>query len=65
MTPTFNCSFRCFYDGDEGAVRFTTHYQSLPLEDIPRWLEAYHFTHPACTSISCKVWFAEENRNEI
>ena len=54
---TYNISFRCFFNGDPS--RYSTHFQrDFPLKDIPRWLDAYRFTHPECTSISCKVWFA-------
>ena len=53
---TYNCSFRCYFDVD-GRQNWNTHYQALPLSDIPRWLEAYQFTHPFCTSISVKIWF--------
>lgn len=60
MTPTFNCSFRCYFDTENGK-QYNTHYQSLPLEDIPRWLESYHFTHPACTAISVKVWMSDQS----
>ncbi len=49
----FDCSFRCFFaDGDP-----CNHYQTLPLEDIGKWIECYKFTHPGCVSISVKIWF--------
>lgn len=55
---SYNVSFRCFFPSDDGA-RFTSHYQRLSLSDLPKWFEAYRFTHPTCLSISCKVWFTE------
>lgn len=58
MKPIFDVSFRCYYEkpGD-----YTTHYQSMPLAQIPKWIEAYQFTHPSVQSISVKVWFHEED----
>ena len=50
----YDVSFRCYYHEAENS---TTHYRMLPLEDIPRWIEAYRFTHPNVRSITCKVWF--------
>lgn len=57
-TEKYNVSFRCFFDND-GDPHFTTHYiPQFPVKDIPKWIAAYRFTHPNCTSVSCKVWFA-------
>lgn len=57
VNDKFNTSFRCFYSCD-GDVNTTTHYNpAFALSDIPRWLDAYKFTHPNCTSISVKVLF--------
>lgn len=54
----YNTSFRCFYNDGEG-VHATTHYvPGFPVAAIPRWIDAYKFTHPNCDAISCKVWFA-------
>lgn len=56
-TEKYNVSFRCFFYND-GDPHFTTHYiPQFPVKDIPKWLSAYRFTHPNCTSASCKVWF--------
>ena len=56
----YNVSFRCFYLDADGS-RCTTHYQpKFPLSDIPKWLDAYKFTHPNCTSVSVKVWFVND-----
>lgn len=54
----FLVSFRCFYeDGNR-----TNHRQELKLSEIQKWIEAYKFTHPACTAISCKIWFDEPDK---
>jgi hypothetical protein len=56
-TEKYNTSFRCYFDGD-GSPHYTTHYApQFQAADIPRWLDAYRFTHPNCTAVSCKVWF--------
>lgn len=47
-------SFRCYYGSPDES---TTHYRTMPLADIPKWIEAYRFTHPDVQSITCKVWF--------
>lgn len=52
----FNCSFFCYFPG--GNV--TRHTQWLFSEDIPTWIDCYKFTHPACESISVKIWFGED-----
>lgn len=58
----YTMSFRCFFPGV--TPNYATHYQQLPVCDIPRWIDAYKFTHPRCTSISCKVWFVEPPKKE-
>ena len=60
MNEEYNISFRCFF----GGMRYNSHYQRLSLADIPRWLDAYRFTHPNCVSISMKIWFTEPPSNE-
>lgn len=37
----------------------TDHYQVMPLKDIPKWIEAYRFTHPDVESITVKVWLTD------
>lgn len=59
MPEIYNVSFRCFFPGSD-ETRYSTHYQPLPLTDIPRWLDAYRFTHPNCISITAKVWFTDQ-----
>lgn len=56
MKPRIEISFRCYY----GPGDHTTHYQTLPLREIPKWVEAYRFMHPEVQSISVKIWFHEE-----
>jgi hypothetical protein len=57
MGDKYNVSFRCFFENEDG-MHYSQHYQpDFPIADIPRWIDAYHFTHPACISISAKVWF--------
>ena len=64
MNEKYNISFRCFFESEDG-VHFTTHYNpSFPIADIPRWIEAYKFTHNNCVSISVKVWFSEGNMEQ-
>lgn len=48
-------SYRCYYEDGEP----NNHHRDMLLADIPRWIEAYKFTHPNCTSISVKVWFTK------
>lgn len=57
MRKLYNVSFRCYY-GTPG--NHTTHRQTMTLGDIPRWLDAYLFTHPEVQSISVKVWMTDE-----
>lgn len=63
MDERHNMSFRCFFKN--AFPTYTTHYMpDFPVSDIPRWFDAYRFTHPNCTSISCKVWFVDGEGNE-
>ena len=51
----FNISIRCHYpNGNQ-----TEHRQDLKLSDIPKWIDAYKFTHPDCKSVSFKIWFSD------
>lgn len=60
----YTFSFRCYFPNDNG-VNFSTHYQQLALSDVPRWIEAYRFTHPTCISISVKVWFNSAEDSQV
>lgn len=53
----YSVSFHCFFPED-GACK---HFQTLPLFDIPTWIDCYKFTHPTCISISVKIWFSDED----
>lgn len=41
----FDVSIRCYYPD---CIEPTKHFQQLKLSDIPKWIEAYKFTHPKC-----------------
>ncbi len=45
--------FRCHYE----AGHYTEHRADIPLKDIKKWVEAYHFTHPEVKSMSIRIWF--------
>lgn len=49
---SFSVSFICHYNDNQ-----TKHRQEMLLKDIPKWIDAYKFTHPDCKSISLKIWF--------
>lgn len=51
----YELSFRCYYPDGEP----TTHRQSMKLSDIRKWIDAYKFTHPNCTSITVKIWLTD------
>lgn len=54
---TYMMSIRChFPNGD-----YTQHRQALTLTEVKRWIEAYEFTHPTCTSVSFKIWLKDED----
>ncbi len=53
----FRITFHCFFPDDTTPVRKT---QDLKLSEIPKWVEAYKFTHPNCEAVSIKVWFHDE-----
>ncbi len=53
MKRSYQISFRCYYP-ERGGV--TNHHQTMQLKDIPKWIEAYLFTHPAVQSITVKIW---------
>jgi len=54
---TYDLSFRCFFPGTDNICN---HRQIMPLKDIPKWIEAYRFTHPNVLSITVKIWFNDE-----
>lgn len=46
--------FRCYFPGNKD--NYTDHRAQIPVEEIPKWIEAYTYTHPACTMISVRVY---------
>ena len=50
-------SFRCYYPESS---HYSHHVQELALEEIGRWMEAYHFTHPTVAAITVRVSFDRE-----
>ena len=66
---TYQHSFRCYFPSKFG-TNYTTHFQRMPLSDMPKWIKAYQFTHPECLSICVKIWLtdreetAEENEEQ-
>ena len=55
---TYKISIRCQYG--ESSENYTQHRQRLTLGDIPKWLEAYHFTHPNVYAFSIKIWLNDK-----
>lgn len=53
----YQMSIRCYFAGVDNK---TQHYQIMPLKDIPKWVEAYSFTHPTLQSITVKVWMKKD-----
>lgn len=51
MTAIYNVRFRCYYE-----TNYTQHYATLKLKEIPKWIEAYQFTHPQVKHINVSVW---------
>lgn len=56
---TYDLSFRTYFPGPGNSC---THRQTMALKEIPKWIEAYRFTHPNCESITVKIWFHEEDK---
>lgn len=50
--------FRCYFPGNWD--NYTDHRAQIPVAEIPRWIEAYTFTHPTCTKISVRVYIKKE-----
>lgn len=60
--PSYAMSIRCYFPG---ANNRTQHYPVMPLADIPRWIEAYQFTHQNAESITVKIWLKDENKQAL
>ena len=50
----YHIRFRCFFGRNAG--NYVDHNMTIPLSDVPKWLEAHHFTHPGVQSITMKYW---------
>lgn len=59
MKKEYQMSIRCYFKGSDNK---TQHYQTMPLKDIAKWIEAYQFTHPGVESIIIKVWCKDEKQ---
>ena len=57
MKPTLKVSIRCYFPG---MGNHCTHTQEMKLTDIPKWIEAYRFTHPTCEAVTVKVWLLDD-----
>lgn len=57
----YTLSFRCFY---EGSRNYTQHFQTMPLKDIEKWIDAYRYTHPALEAVSVIIWVRDGDRVE-
>lgn len=55
----YEMSIRCYFP-ETG--NYTQHYPEMPLKDIPKWVEAYSFTHQNLESVTVKIWVKENNK---
>ena len=62
MKRTYHTSIRCYFPGEKS--NYTQHHQKMHLKDIPKWIEAYAFTHPNVEAISLKVWPRDKEEDE-
>ena len=51
MDERIQISFRCYFPTGEPCDKV----QEIYLWEIPKWIECYLFTHPACTAVSVRV----------
>ena len=56
----YQLSIRCYFPG---LRNYTTHRQTMMLKEVPKWMEAYKFTHPQAEAITVKVWLKDEEGN--
>lgn len=61
MKPAYHLSIRCYFPGNGN---YTQHYPTMPLKDIPKWVEAYQFTHPNVESVSVRIWLHDEEESK-
>lgn len=57
----YKFSIRCYF---RHSSHYTHHLQSMTLDEIGKWMEAYRFTHPECVSISAKVYIEKEGERD-
>lgn len=57
----YNISFRCYFPGKDNHC---DHRADIPVEEIPKWIEAYLYTHPACKGVSVRVYVNKEEGME-
>ena len=57
----YRFSIRCYF---KHSSHYTHHLQTMTLDDIGRWMEAYRFTHPELDSICAKVYIDEGEEDE-
>ena len=56
MERLHRMSVRCFYANTED---YTKHFPEIAIDDIPKWVKAYWYTHPNLQSISVKIWMED------
>lgn len=54
----YRISFRCQFPGAQD--NYCDHRAHIKLAEIPKWLEAYHYTHPNVKCITVRVFFERE-----
>lgn len=52
----YKLNFRCYFPGIQN---YTSHRVEMPLRDIPKWVEAYRFTHPNLENITVKIYMED------
>lgn len=60
MKKEYHVCFRAYYENGNT----TDHHRSMKLAEIPKWIEAYMYTHPCMISLSIKVWLTDDQKAE-
>lgn len=58
MKRKYELSIRCYFPGKTD--NYTQHYPEISLKELPKWIEAYAFTHETLESVSVKIWVKKE-----
>lgn len=58
MRKIYQLSIRCYFPGKPD--NYTQHYPEISLKELPKWIEAYSFTHETLESVSVKIWVKKE-----